>query len=848
MGLLLLNAFKGLKKKKIQMLSIVLLVTLATGIYIAMNTSLDRLEDEYYNYIDKQNTEHISFEVALDLKSDVTTNDLDKFKDKFESLTMEEQKIIDYYYELLKYNKTDLIDYNYKELIISILSKTGVTRDIERKKLDKLKEEYDFEYEYQEAKTLQINEINTKVMPYLKDKKINIPYLVEGSFPTKENEITMLPAFARINKIKINDEYKIDDKIYKVVGYAYAPDYIYPMVSYSQPIFDEKKNNIIFMYRDDYDKIVGILDNTYSLTYNGDFSRVFEISVGNEEDKIENKRMEMFDKGQVFLSANSVVRMARIGALQLEFVTNRNFSTYFLYLLLGISIFIILIITKKRVENERLQIGVLKALGYNRYSIALSYLIYPILGSVIGGLLGFVIGYLFNEPITSMYMSYYNVPLSNYHIDLSYLKLSILTPLVMLSILSYIIAIIMLNKKPLKLLKEGSNLKVNILSKLVNKLTKPLPFDYRFKYSLASRSLGKLIIVSLTSFATGLLLVLIIIGFNLFNKVLSATFDGIKYKNLVILNSLYYNDNMSDNEDLILNVDGVIKTAKRNQENLSVKKDKKEVEISLSGIDNKVNFFDVLNTNEDIITSSLKDSDGIIINRNLSEQLGYQIGDELEIDIYGKLIKYKIIDISSENMQYIGYVNRIDISKKLNLQGIAYNQVYSNDKKYDNLNKLDEVEKDKIAYILNTHELRDNIMKKMDNFNYTIYIIIFFASFIAFIIIAVIANIIVEENKKTISLLKVMGYKDRKISSIILNIYTPFVIVSYLLAIPVMINLLKWIVSLLVADMNMTIPITLSFSEALIGLIGLLIAYYIAVFLSKKVLYKVPLAVALKRE
>lgn len=96
--------------------------------------------------------------------------------------------------------------------------------------------------------------------------------------------------------------------------------------------------------------------------------------------------------------------------------------------------------------------------------------------------------------------------------------------------------------------------------------------------------------------------------------------------------------------------------------------------------------------------------------------------------------------------------------------------------------------------------------------------------------------------------MKVMGYKNKKISRIVLNIYTPFVILSYLLSIPIMITLLKWIVSLLVGDMNMAIPISLSPVMALIGLLGLVLAYYIAISLSKNVLNKVPLAVALKRE
>lgn len=144
--------------------------------------------------------------------------------------------------------------------------------------------------------------------------------------------------------------------------------------------------------------------------------------------------------------------------------------------------------------------------------------------------------------------------------------------------------------------------------------------------------------------------------------------------------------------------------------------------------------------------------------------------------------------------------------------------------------------------------MKDNMSKAMQKYNASIYIVIAFASIMAFVIIAVIANIVVEENKKIISLMKVMGYKNKKISSIVLNIYTPIIIIAYLLSIPVTKEILKKIVSVLAGDMEMTIPISLEPSLAIIGLIALLTAYYIAVGLSKRVLNKIPLAVALKRE
>mgnify|MGYP000575691683 FL=1 len=137
---------------------------------------------------------------------------------------------------------------------------------------------------------------------------------------------------------------------------------------------------------------------------------------------------------------------------------------------------------------------------------------------------------------------------------------------------------------------------------------------------------------------------------------------------------------------------------------------------------------------------------------------------------------------------------------------------------------------------------------QMSVYNGSIYMVISFASVLALIILLVIANIIVEENKKTISLMKVMGYKTNEISKIVLNIYTPFIIIAYILSIPAMEGLLKYIMNVIAKEMEMNIPISLSIPKAIIGLIGLLVGYYIAIFISRKSLNKVPLSVALKRE
>lgn len=848
MGLLFLNAMKGLRKKKIQILGIIVMIMLSTAVYVGMNSAIDRLEDKYYNYLEEQNVEDISIYVNIDYMKDITADMMDNFlENEFSIATAEEKNTLNLYRNYLldenrEYNLA--LFYTVKD----IFERYGVNYKIQNQILDSVKDKYDFTYELEESKTIKTGSAMIKILPYSEDG-MNQTYLVNGRKPKKDNEVTILPGYAHAHKIQIGDTININDSDYKVVGFAYAPDYIYPLISFSMPIFDEKTNNIVHMTKNAFSDFNGLSENVYSIIYNYDVPRKFEIEINNtEENNDSDPAMSMFEDEHIVMDINTITRISRISALQLEFASNRLFAEYFLYLLLIISVIIIVIITKKRIDDERLQLGVLKSLGYNRFSIATSYLVYPIFGSIVGGILGFVIGIIVHRPIADILLSYYCVPLDNFVISFDYLKTSIIIPICLLSVLSYLIAIFILRKKPLSLLKEGSNLKINIFSRICNKLTSFLPFDSRFKYSLAFRSIGKLLIVTLTSFCTGLLIILILIGMNLFNDVIDKSFAGINYKYMVGLNGITTEEfGDSTKTDYILSAS--IPLTKIVDKNGKEKKlGKENINFSFTGIDDDTKYIRILNNEEKEINDLIIEDDGIIVNENAKELLGLEIGDVLTFTYENVVLNYSVLGFNNEYMGYGAYINRELFSHSLGFDKMVYTSMYSNDDIYVNIDKLDKEHSSKISNILSVEDLKNNISKQMDRFNGSIYLVIAFASFMTLIIIAVIANIVVEENKKTISLMKVMGYKDKKISSIILNIYTPFIVVAYLLSIPAMIKILKMIVKALVGDIEVTIPITITPNQIIIGLVGLLVAYYIAIGLSKRVLKKVPLSIALKRE
>lgn len=848
MGLLFRNALKGLKRKKMQMFGIIMMITLSTGIYVAMNTALDRLEEKYYTYLDNQNVENYSIDVIVDYEN-ISLEDINYIKENYFQNASEEEKNLLTYYQHTKQKTSDLV-----QQIQYLMMKYKANVYLESNVLASLQDTYDFDFEYERSKTIMDEDILMKVIPYNKDKRINKTYLRKGNFPKEKNEITMLEAFAKAHDLEIGDSYKIGEQEYKIVGFTYAPDYIYPLISFSTPIFDEEQNNIIFVSEEAYGEIIGIDDNTFAIRFDEGVNRKFEFETTTNDEGVtvslkEDPMTYMIEHEQdkLMVSVNTITRIGRIGMLQIEFATDRLFAEYFLYLLLIIAVIIIMIITKKRIDDERLQIGVLKSLGYSRFSIAFSYLVYPILGSIIGGLLGFTIGSLLNGTVTSMFLSFFNVPIDGFSIAPKYLVDAILVPAVLLSILCYIIAIFMLRKKPLSLLKEGSHLKVNIMSKVVNFFTRILPFKQRFKYSLASRSLGKLLIVTITSFGAGMLIVLTLIGMDLFDKAIESSFEGMKYDYIVYMNN-NYNEETSDKEDYILNASVIFKEIQDKEGKVLSKENLEEdTTATLIGIDQTVQFIELLDEKKNNITNKVTNHQAVI-SKNMQEYFELEIGDQLNFEVNEIPLSYEVVGVSNELMSFNVYVDRETLSHDLGFEDKMYNMIYSIDDKYQSMSKLDEEELSKIVYVMSLKDLKDNILKQMERYNASIYLVIAFAAFMAFIIICVIASIIVEENKKTISLMKVMGYKTREVSSIVLNIYTPVVILAYLLSIPAMKNLLEWIVAQLVSDTEVTIPITFSITNAVIGLIALLVAYYIAIAISKRVLNKVPLAVALKRE
>ena len=88
-----------------------------------------------------------------------------------------------------------------------------------------------------------------------------------------------------------------------------------------------------------------------------------------------------------------------------------NISKLFPVIFYLVAVLISLTSMTRMIEEERIEIGTLKALGYTNTQIILKYIIYSLFACILGGALGMIVGlYLIPHIVGIMYSMIYSIP------------------------------------------------------------------------------------------------------------------------------------------------------------------------------------------------------------------------------------------------------------------------------------------------------------------------------------------------------------------------------------------------------------------------------------------------------
>lgn len=371
-------------------------------------------------------------------------------------------------------------------------------------------------------------------------------------------------------------------------------------------------------------------------------------------------------------------------------------------------------------------------------------------------------------------------------------------------------------------MKEDSHLTISPFSQWLMKGLKPFKFETRFKYSLAFRNIGKILSLFSVVLIASIFLVFASIAFKSVENVVDKAFKDVNYSYQIKYNKLI-DEPLNNFETPFLEytaqplIDG------------------KSTVFCLYGIE-PYNFINPLYDADGTEITSLA-TDGLIINQFIATAYSLSVGDQLTLEVRGKTLSFPIVGVVDHYNGPMIYTSMKSLIQELGLDTTVYNGKWSNERPASDKN---------ISYIFSIEDLQKNIEVGMEMIRVSLMMMVVIAAILGSMMMILITMFIIDENQKQISILKVMGYREKEISNMILTIYFPFVIIAYLLSIPITKALVDYIMTLIASELPMAIPTDFTFIQAFIGIMTVLITYQLAMKCSKLQLDKISLHEILK--
>lgn len=451
--------------------------------------------------------------------------------------------------------------------------------------------------------------------------------------------------------------------------------------------------------------------------------------------------------------------------------TMSNIARLFPAIFYLVAVLISLTSMTRMIEEERIEIGTLKALGYTNMQIISKYIIYSLLACIIGGVLGMTVGlYLLPTIVWSLYSMIYNMPhfyctyrfgIGLIGIILAFICIGGATLLVARKELKQMPSVLMRPKPP----KNGKKILLEKISFIWKR--------FNFSHKVTARNIfryKKRAIMTVVGIAgcTGLMLT----GFGIRDSVddiPSAQFNGIfKYDTSITLSNT---NGLSDIEEYLKNNESIENFVEVCATTGELSKESTSCNVTVFVPDSLDNYNSVYNLidyqTEEAISIS---NEGIIITDKAAKILGVTVGDEITfIDGDDVQYQFKIENIARNHVGHYVYMSK-EIYEN-NFKPYKTDIVYLNTK-----NISDEAQNEILKNILNMdgvasvssiNALMQSVSDMLNTMNYVVIVLIVASAMLDFVVLYNLANINIAERQREIATLKVLGFHDNEVDNYI---------------------------------------------------------------------------------
>ncbi len=424
----------------------------------------------------------------------------------------------------------------------------------------------------------------------------------------------------------------------------------------------------------------------------------------------------------------------------------------------------------RMVEEQRTQIGALKALGFTRLAISKKYIGYAFSASLIGGVLGlFLGGTLIPEVIANAFNIMYNIPALRFKNQMATYVISVLAAVFCTTGAALWACLSTLVDTPANLMRpRAPKPGKRVLLEYVRPLWSRLSFTWKVTMRNLFRYKRRF---WMTVIGIGGCTALIVTGFGLHDSIfaiLNKQFDEISlYDATVGLDADADPEELAQVEDYL--------SGSENIESYLISS-QSMAEASTTGLAYDVNLFAIGDMEEFTkfvdLRHRLDDEEvllpdgGVLISEKLSELLDVRAGDTITLEKDDERVTATVSDIVENYVQHYVYLST-DVYESLFGERPEKNVAmirYHDDAGLAQSEQVSVVlmEMDAVTSYSYIATIRDSFTDSMNAIDYAVVIIIVAAAALAFVVLYNLTNINITERTRELATLKVLGFYDRE--------------------------------------------------------------------------------------
>ncbi len=658
-------------------------------------------------------------------------------------------------------------------------------------------------------------EVDSTLRIFKKRTDINLECLMDGEFPSSDNEIAIDRMYADNNSLKVGDKLTLHGKEYRICGLVALSDYSALFSSPSDMMFDSIKFGVAIVTADTFgtypeDK----LHYVYSWKYAERPADNTEAKKLSEDflDKLSEEAPKYMNAVTGYIPEYTNQAIIFTGD---DIKGDTAFVQMFLYIIVVNIAFIFAITTSNTIAKEAGVIGTLRATGYTKWEIVRHYLTLPMLVVLAGAVVGNILGYtVLKDYAASAYYGSYSLP--------TYVTLwnpqAFINTTVIPIIIVFIIDLLMLTRKlslsPLQFIRHDLSRRKK---KKAFRLNTKIGIMKRFRLRVLFQNMPNYIIMIIGALLGNVLV--------MFGLVLGPVLDN--YQQEITSNLL------ADHQYLLK---AQVETENKDAEKFSATTLKtiegalKSEEITVYGIAKNSRYVDLpLGDNE------------VYISNAYSEKHSIKAGDEITLrEQFG----------SKEYKFRVGGIYYYPSTLTVFMDKDAFNEKFDCDKDYFtgyfSKSEISDIDDLYIATEITVDDLTKVSRQLTRSMGNMMNIFVVFGVIMYVLIIYLLSKIIIEKNAQSISMTKILGYRNSEINGIYIATTAIVTVVTLLVTIPLSDYLLGQLFVIFMRDYPGWLPyrsfVSVYVKTALIGIGSFAV---IALALTRKI-KKVPLADALK--